>query len=238
MKSYLIGKNIHIDFPVYENSNRSLKKAVINLTTGGKLLKDQGKIMAVKAIDNLSFKFQDGDRIGLCGHNGSGKTTLLRLLTGVYKPTSGVFKCKGKVASIIDLAMGLDFDATGYENIYLRGILSGLSKEEIVSKIEAIADFSELSSFLNFPVRTYSSGMLMRLAFSISTNIDADVLIMDEWLSVGDAEFSKKATNKLNDLILKTPILIIASHDDALIKRVCNRKIVLEHGKIVSDFII
>jgi lipopolysaccharide transport system ATP-binding protein len=235
MKSYLTGKNIHIDFPVYENSNRSIKKTVINLTTGGKILKDHGNIKAIKAIDDISFNFKDGDRIGLCGHNGSGKTTLLRLLTGVYKPTSGVFNCKGKVASIIDLAMGLDFDATGYENIYLRGILSGLSRKEIVSKIEEIADFSELSSFLNFPVRTYSSGMLMRLAFSISTNIDADILIMDEWLSVGDAAFSKKATKKLNDLILKTPILIIASHDIDLIKRVCNRKIVLEHGKIASD---
>jgi lipopolysaccharide transport system ATP-binding protein len=224
-----------VDFPIYENSHRSLKKAVLNLSTGGKIGQDTGKHSIVTALDDLNFRFEAGARVGLLGHNGSGKTTLLRVLSGVYSPVRGQLKVTGSIASLLDVSMGLDPDATGFENIYLRGILDGLRPAKIRSKIDDIADFSELGDYLNLPVRTYSSGMMLRLAFAISTSIEADIIIMDEWLSVGDAAFSAKAAIRLESLVGKASILVVASHDPTLIQRICNRKITMEHGRIISD---
>ncbi|CAH2790567.1 MAG: O-antigen export system, ATP-binding protein [uncultured Paraburkholderia sp.] len=233
--SSIIARNISVEFPIYENSHRSLKKAVLNLTTGGRIGQDAGRHAIVRAIDDLSFSFTEGTRVGLVGHNGSGKTTLLRTLSGVYAPVRGELKVQGKIASLLDVSMGLDPDATGFENIYLRGILDGLKPARIRSKIDEIADFSELGDYLNLPVRTYSSGMMLRLAFAISTSVEADILIMDEWLSVGDAEFSLKAAQRLESLVGKASVLVVASHDPALVARVCNRKILMEQGKMISD---
>ncbi|MBN3808184.1 ABC transporter ATP-binding protein [Paraburkholderia tropica] len=233
--SSIVARNISVEFPIYENSHRSLKKAVLNLTTGGKIGRDAGRHAVVTALDDLSFNFTDGERVGLIGHNGSGKTTLLRTLSGVYAPVRGALQVRGKIASLLDVSMGLDPDATGFENIYLRGILDGLSPARIRSKIDDIADFSELGEYLNLPVRTYSSGMMLRLAFAISTSVEADILIMDEWLSVGDAEFSKKAAKRLEELVGKASLLVVASHDPNLVARVCTRKISMEHGKMVAD---
>ncbi|APA85648.1 ABC transporter ATP-binding protein [Paraburkholderia sprentiae WSM5005] len=233
--SSIVARNISVEFPIYENSHRSLKKAVLNLTTGGRIGQDAGRHAVVRAIDDLSFSFSEGERIGLIGHNGSGKTTLLRTLSGVYAPVRGELKVQGKIASLLDVSMGLDPDATGFENIYLRGILDGLKPARIRGKIDEIADFSELGDYLNLPVRTYSSGMMLRLAFAISTSVEADILIMDEWLSVGDAEFSVKAAERLEGLVGKAALLVVASHDPSLVARVCNRKISMEHGKMVAD---
>ncbi|MGF6858948.1 ABC transporter ATP-binding protein [Paraburkholderia sp. CI3] len=233
--SSIVARNISVEFPIYENSHRSLKKAVLNLTTGGRIGQDAGRHAIVRAIDDLSFTFSEGERIGLIGHNGSGKTTLLRTLSGVYAPVRGELKVRGKIASLLDVSMGLDPDATGFENIYLRGILDGLKPARIRSKIDEIADFSELGDYLNLPVRTYSSGMMLRLAFAISTSVEADILIMDEWLSVGDAEFSVKAAERLEGLVGKAALLVVASHDPSLVARVCSRKISMEHGKMVAD---
>ncbi|WP_144108567.1 ABC transporter ATP-binding protein [Paraburkholderia sp. BCC1886] len=236
--SSIVAHHISVEFPIYENSHRSLKKAVLNLTTGGRIGQDAGRHAIVKAIDDLSFSFTEGDRVGLVGHNGSGKTTLLRTLSGVYAPVRGELKVQGKIASLLDVSMGLDPDATGFENIYLRGILDGLKPARIRSKIDEIADFSELGDYLNLPVRTYSSGMMLRLAFAISTSVEADILIMDEWLSVGDAEFSIKAAERLESLVGKASVLVVASHDPSLVARVCNRKISMEHGKMIADEIV
>jgi lipopolysaccharide transport system ATP-binding protein len=238
MSTFIAAKDISVEFPIYENSHRSLKKAVLNISTGGKIGKDAGRHSIVRSLDNLSFNFDEGARVGLVGHNGSGKTTLLRVLAGVYAPVRGELKLQGRIASLLDVSMGLDPDATGFENIYLRGILDGLKPAKIRDKIDEIADFSELGEYLNLPVRTYSSGMMLRLAFAISTSIEADIIIMDEWLSVGDAAFSTKAAVRLERLVGKAAILVVATHDPALIKRLCNRKISLEHGRIVSDEVI
>ncbi len=235
MSTSIIARDVTVEFPILENSHRSLKKAVLNLTTGGKIGHDASKHVTVTALDGLNFEFNQGDRIGLVGHNGSGKTTLLRVLSGVYAPTRGDLKVHGTIASLLDVSMGLDPDATGFENIYLRGILDGLRPKTIRDKTEEIADFSELGGYLNLPVRTYSSGMMLRLAFAISTSVEADILIMDEWLSVGDADFSAKAAVRLESLVNKASILILASHSPELIARVCNRQIRLEHGKIVNS---
>ena len=233
--SSIVAQKISVEFPIYDNSHRSLKKAVLNLTTGGRIGQDAGRHAVVRALDDLSFTFEHGERVGLLGHNGSGKTTLLRTLSGVYSPVRGELHVHGKIASLLDVSMGLDPDATGFENIYLRGILDGLKPANIRSKIEEIADFSELGDYLNLPVRTYSSGMMLRLAFAISTTVEADILIMDEWLSVGDAAFAAKAAQRLESLVGQSSILVVATHDPGLIARVCNRKLSMEHGKIVAD---
>lgn len=235
MEALISVRNLSVEFPIYDNSHRSLKKKVFNLTTGGKIGSDAGRHPVVTALDDLSFEFRHGDRVGLVGHNGSGKTTLLRVLSGVYSPVRGSLDIRGRVASLLDVSMGLDPDATGFENIYLRGIMGGLKPAAIRAKTDEIADFTELGEYLNMPVRTYSSGMMLRLAFAISTSVEADILIMDEWLSVGDAEFSAKAALRLDELVDNAAILVIASHSPELITRTCTRKIHLEHGRVISD---
>ena len=235
MTPSIFARDLGVEFPLYENSHRSIKKAIFNLSTGGKIGQDAGKHAIVTSLTDVNFLFEVGSRVGLLGHNGSGKTTLLRVLSGVYAPVRGELKVIGSIASLLDVSMGLDPDATGFENIYLRGILDGLKPLKIRSKIDEIADFSELGDYLNLPVRTYSSGMMLRLAFAISTSIEADIILMDEWLSVGDATFSAKAALRLEKLVEKAAILVVASHDPALIARICSRKITLEHGRIISD---
>lgn len=235
MSSFISAKDLTVEFPIFENSHRSLKKKVLNLSTGGTIGNDAGNHPVVCALDKLNFELKDGERVGLVGHNGSGKTTLLRVLSGIYSPTGGSLKIQGRTASLLDVSTGVDPDATGFENIYLRGIMNGFKPKAIKAKVEEIADFTELGEYLNLPVRTYSSGMMLRLTFAISTSIDADILIMDEWLSVGDADFRDKAAKRLKKLVDKASILIIASHNPELIENVCTRKIQLEHGHIVAD---
>ena len=235
MTSSIVANGLTVEFPIFENSHRSLKKKVLHLTTGGIIGNDAGNHPVVCALNGLDFALKDGDRVGLVGHNGSGKTTLLRVLSGIYAPTRGSLNMTGRTASLLDVSTGVDPDATGFENIYLRGIMNGFRPSRIRDKIDEIADFTELGEYLNLPVRTYSSGMMLRLTFAISTSIDADILIMDEWLSVGDANFQDKAAKRLKALVDNASILVLASHSPELIENVCNRKIQLEHGRIVAD---
>jgi lipopolysaccharide transport system ATP-binding protein len=230
--SYIKAKNLVVEFPLFNNTHRSIKNTVLHATTGGRLAKYAGKTTAVRAIDGLNFELKTGDRVGLVGHNGSGKTTLLRVLAGAYEPTFGELHLKGRVASLLDINLGMDQDASGYENIFLRGVMMGLTPSEILEKTEEIASFTELGDFLDMPVRTYSSGMQLRLAFAVSTSVQADVVIMDEWLSVGDATFKAKAAKRLQGLVDRAAILVIASHDMQLINKICNRKFLMEHGQV------
>lgn len=232
MNSYIKLNNVSVIFPIYNASNRSLKKRVINIATGGKIATDSGKKVTIKSLTNINLELKKGDRIGLTGHNGAGKSTLLRVLSGVYVPSVGTIELKGKIVSLLDISVGMDGESTGYENIMLRGILLGFSSEQIAQKIDEIAEFSELGDYLNMPMRTYSSGMNLRLAFSIITAFPADIILMDEWLSVGDARFNKKASERLEAMVKGSSILVLASHDDALVKRLCNKVITLEHGQI------
>jgi len=233
--NYVDAKNLSVEFPLFTNPSRSLKGKVLHASTGGRFASSADSRMVVKALDNLTFSIGKGERVGLLGHNGSGKTTLLRLLAGAYEPVSGSLNVQGRVASLLDLSLGMDHDATGYENIFLRGIMMGLSPKQIRDRTDEIADFTELGEYLDMPVRTYSSGMQLRLAFGVSTSVSADVLIMDEWLSVGDASFGVKAAKRLESFVNEASILVIATHDMALVERVCSRKIVLEQGRIVVD---
>jgi lipopolysaccharide transport system ATP-binding protein len=229
-------KNLTVEFPVFTNSHRSLKNAVLNMSTGGKLARTSGNKVSIRAIDNLSFNIKKGERVGLMGHNGSGKTTLLRVLAGAYEPVSGYLKVKGRIASLLDINLGMDVDATGYDNIFLRGIMMGLTPTEIRAKTDDIAEFTELGEYLDMPVRTYSTGMQLRLAFAVSTSVDADIVVMDEWLSVGDAAFNEKAARRLKGFVDNASILVIATHSEELLKNVCNRAFKMEHGQIIEEF--
>lgn len=227
--------NVSVDFPIYNANSRSLKSHLIKVATGGQLNTDQQGRVLVRALDGLTFTLQDGDRVGIIGHNGAGKSTLLRLLSGVYFPSGGSVKIDGEVGSLIDISLGIDHEATGRENVYIRGSLLGLSKAVINQNIDEIIEFSELGGFADMPVRTYSSGMHLRLAFAVSTIVHPQILLMDEWLSVGDEGFKEKAKARLNALVHKTNILVIATHSREQLLQTCNRAIWLEHGKILMN---
>ena len=226
-------KNVSVSFPIYGAGSASLKKTLASSVTGGRFGKETG-INVVQALSNINLELKSGDRLGLVGHNGAGKSTLLRALAGVYEPSAGEFVRQGTVASLIDPALGIEPDASGVENIMLRGLVMGLSKRQIDDLTPDICEFSGLGEYVNMPVRTYSTGMLMRLAFSISTSVEADILLMDEWLSVGDADFTAKAEQRMKDVVAKSGILVLASHSPELIAKECNRVIHLEHGRIVE----
>jgi lipopolysaccharide transport system ATP-binding protein len=218
--------------PIFNSSARSLTNKLVSAATGGALTAQKGGHLSIEALRDLDLNIFAGDRLGIVGHNGSGKSTLLRLLSGIYEPSSGSIERSGSIASLVDISLGINGENTGRENIFLRGKLMGLSKKEIDEKIEEIIEFSELGDYINLPVRIYSSGMLLRLAFSVSTSITADILIMDEWLSVGDGAFGERASARLGGLVDESEILIIASHDRALIQKTCNKVVWLEHGHI------
>jgi lipopolysaccharide transport system ATP-binding protein len=214
-----------VEIPVYSNHNRSIKNSLLK-----KLTKDKVLAHSVKALNNITLDLKDGDRLGVMGPNGAGKSTLLRTLAGVYLPTSGTIEVMGRVASLIDISLGMEGEATGFENIRMRGIMMGLSLKQIKSMEDEIADFSGLGDFLHLPIRTYSSGMHMRLGFAVSTAVEADIILMDEWLSVGDSEFILKAEKRLENFIGRSSILVIASHSEDLIQKTTNQILRLEHA--------
>lgn len=231
----ILFENVTLDFPIFNANGRSLTSRLLQVATGGKLDADPNGRVVVRALDAISFEFSDGDRVGLLGHNGAGKSTLLRALSGVYHPTRGIAEVNGSIGSLIDISLGINPEATGRENIFIRGAILGLAKSEILSKFEEIVQFSELGDFIEMPVRTYSSGMHLRLAFAVSTVVRPDVLLMDEWLSVGDESFRLKAEMRLKELVDQTKILVIASHSRHLIETTCNRVLWLEHGRLKMD---
>ena len=226
---------VSLDFPIFNSNSRSIKQTLIRVATGGQMGSDATGHVVIRALENISFNIKDGERVGLLGHNGAGKSTLLRVLNGIYLPSSGDATSKGNVGSLIDISLGIDGEATGRENIYVRASFLGISHSLINEKFEEIVDFSELGNFIDMPLRTYSSGMLLRLAFAVSAILKPEILLMDEWLSVGDEGFRQKAEKKLNKMVEGANILIIASHSIDLILNTCNRAIWLEHGKIVRD---
>ncbi|ATO34859.1 Teichoic acids export ATP-binding protein TagH [Dickeya dianthicola] len=233
MKKIIEAVNVSVEFPIYSSSQRSLKKMLFKRTVGGGF-SDSTSYVTVKALNNVSFDVHEGERVALIGHNGAGKTTLLRVLAGVYHPSSGAINIAGEVVSLIDMAMGMDSEATGYQNIYIRGILLGLRRKDIAKHIDYIIEFSELGDYIHLPVRTYSSGMLLRLAFSIISILNPSVLLMDEWLTVGDTYFREKMGKKLEEMINNTSVLVLASHSKDIIKKYCNRFLLLQNGSITE----
>jgi ABC-type polysaccharide/polyol phosphate transport system ATPase subunit len=227
-------KDLSVDFVVYGTNSRSLKKQLVLQASGGRVMKGARDVVSVRALDDISLEVEHGDRIGLVGHNGSGKTTLLRVLAGIYRPTHGSVTMSGGVGALLDPSAGMDQDSTGVENIYLRGYVLGMSKPEIKRHIDDIAVFTGLGDFLKLPLRTYSAGMSARLAFAISTVIRPDILLMDEGVAVGDAEFFDKMQARLSEFVMGASILVLASHNSSIINRFCTKRLTLNHGKIVS----
>jgi lipopolysaccharide transport system ATP-binding protein len=227
-----------VDMPVYGIKNRSIKGAFLSASTGGRIASEAGDITVIRALSEVTLSISSGERVGLCGHNGAGKTTLLRLLAGMYEPTSGKVFVEGKIASMLDMSLGMDHESTGYENIRLMGLIYGMSLKEIAKKTPEIAEFSGLGDYLKLPIRVYSSGMIVRLAFSVVSSMKADIILMDEWLSVGDADFSHSAEERLRAMISDAKILVLATHNKSLIDTVCNRSISLEKGSIVEDLFL
>ena len=228
-------KNVSIEFPIFNATGRSLTSSILKVATGGKLDADPNGRILVKALSDISFELHEGEKVALLGHNGAGKSTMLRALARVYSPTNGKAEIVGEIGSLIDISLGINPEATGRENVFIRGQLLGLTKQEVSVKFDEIVEFAELGDFMEMPVRTYSSGMHLRLAFAVSTVVRPEILLMDEWLSVGDADFQHKAEDRLRELVSETKILVIATHSRELVESVCNRVIWLEHGQIKMD---
>jgi len=219
-------------FPIIGADSQSLKRYIKQVAIGGNLAFRNGASRQPKlaALRNVSLSLGPGDRLGLVGSNGSGKTTLLRCLAGAYSPDEGEVEVNGRVASLLDLSMGIDYSATGLENIRLRGLVAGLTPKEVASKIDEIAEFSGLGPFLAMQLKAYSAGMQARLAFATVTSVQAEILLMDEWIAVGDAEFRKQAHGRLTSMVERAHILVIASHDPNLLRSLCNKVMRLDHG--------
>jgi lipopolysaccharide transport system ATP-binding protein len=223
---------VTVEFPIYGASSRLAAVSLAKFATGGILLRDEHRHVVVRALDEVSFEFHEGERIGLVGHNGSGKSTLLRVLAGILEPIKGKMIVEGRITSMLGIMVGIDFEATGLENITMRSRLMGVSGRKLRPILRDIIEFAGIGEYIHLPMRTYSAGMIMRLAFAVATSVDADIILMDEWLSVGDAAFIEKAKSRLDFLVKRARIVVIASHDLGLIESQCNRVLKLEHGRI------
>ncbi len=226
--------NASVDIPIYNSRGRSLKTTLLR-RVGGQVETSSRDVVTVKALRDISLSLAPGDRIALIGHNGAGKSTLLRVFSGSYEPSGGHAEIQGSVSSLIDMMMGMDPELTGADNIILRGVFVGMSLKEARMAIPEVAEFSELGPYLHLPMRTYSSGMLMRLAFAISTTRFPEILLFDEMISFGDLSFASKAKARVNAMLGKASILALASHDLGSLKTYCNRAILLRQGEIISS---
>lgn len=224
-----------VEFPVQGVAHKKLHSSLLRATTGGRFGRDSANHVTVRAIDSINLDIASGDRIGLVGHNGSGKSTLLKVFAGVYEPVSGNIRVNGNVGSLIGMMLGMDPESTGYENIRLRGLLMGFTRKEIDKITSEIVEFADIGDYIHMPLRIYSSGMALRLAFAVATAGKTDILLMDEWVGVGDAEFHERSERRLSERIRSAKILVMSAHDEALIEKHCNRVIRLDQGKIVSD---
>jgi ABC-type polysaccharide/polyol phosphate transport system ATPase subunit len=231
MSSILIN-NLSINFRLYHDHSPSIKNSIINTLSGKKT---HGVFSDFYAIKNFSCRFTSGERVGIIGDNGAGKSTLLKAICRIYEDYSGEIKIKGKIAALLELGSGFHPEFTGRENIYFNGAILGFDKNFIDSIIVDVINFSEISDFMDTPVKYYSTGMYMRLAFSLATSINPDILILDEIFSGGDASFIEKARKRMMGLVSRSNIMIMVSHDHVLIEELCNRVIWIEHGQIIKD---
>jgi lipopolysaccharide transport system ATP-binding protein len=224
-------QGLTIRFPIYGADHRSLKRQLTRAVGGTLGRNGIGGPAVLTALQGVSLKLKPGDRLGLVGHNGAGKTTLLRAIAGAYAPDEGVIEVQGRVVSLLDLMVGTDPFATGMENIRLRGLVMGMTQKQIRDRAEEIAEFTGLGPFLGMPMKAYSSGMVARLAFSVTTAVDADILLMDEWLGVGDADFRLQAQERLLRLVEDSKIFVFASHDFSMLKQLCNKFVGMTAGR-------
>jgi ABC-2 type transport system ATP-binding protein len=229
----IILKDVSVEIPIYDVRSKSLRKMVLNRAVGARFAQ-AGSHVTVSALKNISFEARHGDRVALVGNNGSGKSTLLRVLSEVYPPTRGTVEIDGRISPMFDTMLGMSMDATGWENIRMCGRLWGLTRGQVEDSIPDIVDFTELGDYLSVPVRTYSNGMMLRLAFAIATLRAPDVMLIDEVIGVGDARFFDKAFARLRGVVERSSILFVASHADAILRQLCNKAIWLQNGALMA----
>jgi ABC-type polysaccharide/polyol phosphate transport system ATPase subunit len=229
-------RDVSVEFPIYTGSSRSLKKLLVNSTTRGNLAKDASDRVTVQALKDINLGLEHGDRLAIIGANGAGKSTLLKVLAGIYAPTKGQMHAEGRVSALLTASVGLNPEATGRENIMLRGMYMDVHPREMRALVDEVAEFSELGYYIDMPVRTYSSGMMVRLCFAVATSLRPEILLMDEWFAAaGDAAFMARARRRMENFLSGTSILALTSHALPLLEEWCNRAILLEQGAIVAD---
>jgi ABC-2 type transport system ATP-binding protein len=219
-----------VDFPIFDAKSRSLKKAVLG-KAGGHIGTDS-RVPIIEALRGITMSLGQGDRVALVGHNGAGKSTLLRLMSGIYEPTRGRASIVGKVAPVFDLGVGMDPEISGFENIMVRGLFLGMTRKQMQARVDDIADFTELGDYLAMPLRTYSTGMRVRLALGVVTSIDPEILLLDEGIGAVDAEFLAKAKDRLHALVARSGMLVFASHSDEFLVDLCDTAIWMDHGEV------
>jgi ABC-type polysaccharide/polyol phosphate transport system ATPase subunit len=243
MKQRLSFKNVTVDFPIYDANSRSLKRSLVmnkvsefvsRSSVGGSVRRDSHGVVTVRALDNINFQLEDGDRVAILGHNGSGKTTMLRVAAGIYEPVVGEVVAHGRVMPLFNMMEGLAPDASGLEMIRVRGSLLGLTERDIEEKIGEILEFCDLGDYIDMPVRTYSTGMLVRLMFAITTSIESEILIMDEFIGAGDAAFFERAQARLKTFVGRASVLLVATHSVAIAHEWCSKAMLLSHGRLMA----
>ncbi|MGY1719546.1 ABC transporter ATP-binding protein [Blastococcus sp. SYSU DS0552] len=226
----IVTKDACVDFPIFDAKSRSLKNTVMGVVGGH--IDSAAKVPVIEALRDITVTLEHGARVGLVGHNGAGKSTLLRLLSGIYEPTRGVAEVRGRVAPVFDLGVGMDPEISGLENIMVRGLFLGMTRKQMEARVDDIADFTELGDFLRMPLRTYSTGMRVRLALGVVTSIDPEILLLDEGIGAVDAAFLEKSKQRLVQLVERSGLLVFASHSDEFLRELCDTAIWMEHGQI------
>jgi ABC-type polysaccharide/polyol phosphate transport system ATPase subunit len=225
--------DVSLRYPIFSPRSQSIKTLL--LTKLGGAVSSHNNTVVIEALRNVSLQLNDGDRLGIVGHNGAGKTTLLRVMSQVYEPQQGKVNIEGSLCCFVDIIQGMDTEANGWDNIIFRGVFLGLTFEQAKALSPSIAEFSELGEYLNMPVRTYSSGMFMRLAFAITTSVYPEIILMDEMIGAGDASFYDKTISRVTQMVDRTKIVVVATHSNFIISKFCNKIVWLEKGR-VKDF--
>ena len=226
----IVTKDACVDFPIFDAKSQSLKKTVMGLV-GGNIATGR-KVPIIEALRDINLDLQHGARVGLVGHNGAGKSTLLRLLSGIYEPTRGVAEVRGRVAPVFDLGVGMDPEVSGFDNIVVRGLFLGMTRKQMEQRVDDIAEFTELGDFLRMPLRTYSTGMRIRLALGVVTSIDPEILLLDEGIGAVDAAFLEKSKTRLRELVDRSGLLVFASHSNEFLRELCDTAIWMQNGSI------
>jgi ABC-2 type transport system ATP-binding protein/lipopolysaccharide transport system ATP-binding protein len=232
--AFIEAKNVSVAYRIYNARGRSIKNELFRRVGGGIKIDSHARV-SVNALQNVFVSLRQGDRVALLGGNGAGKSTLLRVLAGIMEPSGGEIVRSGKVSSLLDMSMGMDPEATGYENILMRSVVLGATFTEAKARATEIETFSELGDYLHFPMRTYSTGMGLRLSFAIATSVQPEILVLDEMIATGDQAFAAKAEARMNQIMSNLKILVIATHDIVTARKLCNRGIVLSQGNVTID---
>ncbi len=239
----IVARNLRVEYPIYDAGGRSLKNALIfnklplrrHQSVGGNILRSEsGGKVTILALEDVNFSVSSGDRLGLIGHNGAGKSTLLKVIAGIYEPIDGSLRTEGAIMPMFGMSDGMDPEATGYENVRLRCLVLGIAKDQIDAIADDVGTFSELGEYMHMPIKTYSSGMMVRLTFGIATAIKPEILIMDEMIGAGDAMFIEKAEARLRQFIDRAGIVVVATHNPGIVRQWCNKALLLHQGRSVA----